>query len=241
MYIFLSPHFDDVALSCGGHVWQLSQANQHVEIWTIFAAEPQIITSSTIVNELHARWDAGPNPVRVRKKEDIRSCEILSANYKHFDFLDAIYRTDYDTGLPLYPTWQDVIGPMHPSDARTLNRLRKVITRSLSPGAALFVPLSIGNHIDHVLTRAASLGSKQIRYYQDYPYVAGDIDFAHQIPAGYSKRVYPISQNALKAWQDSIAAYSSQINSFWQDEAEMRDELADYCQRNQGVAIWEKA
>jgi len=39
-WIFLSTHFDDVALSAGGMVWELTAGVTGVEIWTIAAGEP---------------------------------------------------------------------------------------------------------------------------------------------------------------------------------------------------------
>lgn len=39
-HLFLSPHFDDVALSCGGMIDQLIGAGATVEVWTIFSGFP---------------------------------------------------------------------------------------------------------------------------------------------------------------------------------------------------------
>jgi len=39
-WTFLSAHFDDVVLSAGGLVWELTRRGERAEIWTICAGDP---------------------------------------------------------------------------------------------------------------------------------------------------------------------------------------------------------
>jgi LmbE family N-acetylglucosaminyl deacetylase len=39
-WIYLSPHFDDAVLSCGGLIFEQARQGIPIEIWTIFAGNP---------------------------------------------------------------------------------------------------------------------------------------------------------------------------------------------------------
>lgn len=80
--IYLSPHLDDVALSCGGLVWQEAQAGEQVAIWTICAGGIPPGPLSDFAKKLHKRWQTGRNAVKHRRQEDIASCSILDAGFR---------------------------------------------------------------------------------------------------------------------------------------------------------------
>jgi LmbE family N-acetylglucosaminyl deacetylase len=79
-WIYLSPHFDDVALSCGGLVWEQTQIGEMVSIWTVCAGEPPLGDLSPFAKELHSRWEVGQNAPNQRKNEDTRSCHRLGVS-----------------------------------------------------------------------------------------------------------------------------------------------------------------
>ena len=58
-WIYLSPHFDDIAYSCGGLVWEQVNSGQMVSIWTICAAYPPPGPLSSFASILHERWGTG--------------------------------------------------------------------------------------------------------------------------------------------------------------------------------------
>jgi len=92
-WIFLSAHFDDVVLSIGGLVWELTQSGNHVEIWTICAGDPPMDHSLTDYAQLlHGFWDIGENVPQKRSIEDSECCRILGV---------AIYRNDSELVAPL--------------------------------------------------------------------------------------------------------------------------------------------
>ena len=68
-WIYLSPHLDDIVLSCGGMVWQQVQAGDVVEIWTIFSGDAPPGPLAGFAQELHARWQTGPEASAVRRAE----------------------------------------------------------------------------------------------------------------------------------------------------------------------------
>ena len=64
----------------------------------------------------------------------------------------------------------------------------------LPPDARLVAPLTLGNHVDHLVTRfAAEQLRRPIRYYLDFPYAAEHgKEIPKMLPPGFQQTVYPI-------------------------------------------------
>jgi hypothetical protein len=77
-------------------------------------------------------------------------------------------------------------------------------------------------------------------YYPDYPYTRQYPNAAGLLaPGGYTPTAYPISPEGVAVWQDSVAAYSSQISSFWTSEGEMRADIIRHLEAFGGISIWQ--
>ncbi len=242
-WIYLSPHFDDVALSCGGLVWEQVQGGERVSIWTICGGDPPTGELSPFAQQLHNRWDLGVNASERRKIEDIHSSQVLGAAYRHFTIPDCIYRRHPQTGEYMYASEQSLNSLLDPGDNWLIQNLVKEIQRSLKIDATLVCPLTLGNHVDHQLTRqAAEATGYPLWYYADFPYVLNcDLEAELGKSEGWVESIFPISPPGLAAWQRSIAAHASQISTFWPDEAEMQRVVSDYADKNKGVRLWRKA
>jgi LmbE family N-acetylglucosaminyl deacetylase len=122
MWIYLSPHFDDAAFSCGGLLWEQAHAGEGTALWTVCAGEIPPGSLSPFAQSLHARWTASelrvsprqwsspregsslqpaeelPSEdedqaiVERRRAEDLAACIELSASYRHISIPDCIYR-----------------------------------------------------------------------------------------------------------------------------------------------------
>ena len=68
-WIYLSPHFDDAVLSCGGLIWEQVRRGERVEIWTVCAGAIPPGPLSPFAAELHARWGTGMASVEARRAE----------------------------------------------------------------------------------------------------------------------------------------------------------------------------
>ena len=122
-WIFLSPHFDDIALSCGGLAWEQSRAGESVQVWTICAGEAPPGPLSLFAAALHARWEAGQNAPTERRAEDLAACREMGAVPCHFDLPDCIYRRGLDQVSHLYISEEDIFGPIHPEEEGLIARL----------------------------------------------------------------------------------------------------------------------
>jgi len=239
-WIYLSPHFDDVALSCGGLVWEQAQAGEMVSIWTVCAGEPPAGDFSPFVQELHARWELGENASAQRRVEDTNSCRRLGASYHYFSIPDCIYRRHPQMGEFMYASETALNGPLQPGDTQVIHSLQEVLMRSLQPDVVLVCPLGLGAHVDHQLTRLAAEGlGRELWYYADFPYLLQRKALVEQMEQeGWVSQVFPISLEGLEAWQDSVSAHASQISTFWVSDLAMRQAVADYLGWYKGLRLW---
>ncbi len=243
-HIYLSPHFDDVVLSCAGLVWEQVQAGQQVQVWTVCAGEPAPGQPlSAFARQLHARWETGTNAVAVRRAEDEAACTLLGAQTRFWDLPDCIYRRLPDE------TWlvngeEDLWKAVDPGEEVVVDRLVGWLEAGLQPQDRLISPLTLGNHVDHFLVRAAAERAAlesgcELWYYPDYPYVARpDVDWSGKLEMEWQKVCRPVSKTALAAWQAAVACYRSQSSTFWQSRGEMYAAIENYWQAGGGACLW---
>ncbi len=167
--IFLSPHLDDAALSCGGQIARASRSGAKVLVITVFTGDAPAGELSPLASELHAMWGAGDNPFAARRAEDRASCAILGADFEHWNFPDAIYRRDA-AGSWLYPSRRELLSEPAAADAGLLGELTRRLA-ALS-GLAVRGPLAVGGHVDHRLVRQAleAAALPGLELYEDFPY-----------------------------------------------------------------------
>jgi LmbE family N-acetylglucosaminyl deacetylase len=240
-WIFLSPHFDDAALSCGGIIWEEVRRGAQVSIWTICAAPPPHEQLSPFARQLHARWGTGSEATEQRRQEDINSCARLGAAYRHLDLHDCIYRQG-SNGEFLYPSEESLSGSLHSLDQRWIEALYEELQHEIPARARLVCPLAFGNHVDHQLTRAAAERlTRRLWYYADYPYVQRrPAQLVELVESGWQSRRFRVSAAGLAAWQASIAAHASQISTFWPNMSAMQDAIQTYWALENATNLWQK-
>lgn len=240
-WIFLSPHFDDIALSCGGLLWELSQSGQAVEICTICSSAPPEGPLSSFAESLHTRWETGAQAVSTRKMEDQVSCTALGATWRYIEIPDCIYRPGGSSGLYFYATEESLFGSLHPEESTLVSEVAARIRTTLDPGDQIVAPLALGGHVDHQLTRQAAEQLKvPILYYGDYPYLLHESARLSALAAnGWQVSHFPISSSGLSAWQSAITAHTSQISTFWSDVESMQSAIRALWEVNkQGISLW---
>jgi LmbE family N-acetylglucosaminyl deacetylase len=258
-HVYLSPHLDDAALSCGGLMHRQARAGERVVVVTVCAGDPPAGALSEFAQELHARWSAdGARPLlpaqmtAARRAEDLAALGQLGAEAIHFTVPDAIYRTDPTSRRHLYASEKALFGDLHASEhalaRRTAQRLSDVL-RGL-PRHRLYAPLTLGHHVDHQFTRQMAETAGPVHaYYEDYPY-AEKVDRARlaetevtRIALGreMASQVMPLAPDDLQAKINAIAAYTSQISTFWRDLPAMEAALHEFAGRVGGEGLWRPA
>lgn len=240
-WIYLSTHFDDVVLSAGGMVWEQTQKGDQVEIWTICAGDPpEGIPLSDYAEMLHTFWELGDDVPYKRALEDAACCAVLGANYRRYTVPDCIYRFLPGSNNPVVVLPDDIFAPLEPDETHLIAPVANFLRKNISPDAEVVIPLAVGNHRDHCLTRKAAerLGIP-LWHYVDYPYmIQKEYHLADWIPAGCKTYEVNITPAGLKAWQDGFAKQHSQIILFWPDEMEMRKAIEDYLGQGYGFTIY---
>jgi LmbE family N-acetylglucosaminyl deacetylase len=179
--MFVSPHLDDAVLSCGALLTELARTNS-VTVLTVFsAARPPAKWAPSARNELrnHGATDA-VEYFEDRRAEDIAALKEVGVSWLHLGFTDAPFRrvgetAGKDTGLAAYPSFHLNIarGWIAPSDATLAVKVGGRIREAASANGvtAVFGPLGVGRHVDHLIARNAVLKSGvDVVYYSDFPY-----------------------------------------------------------------------
>jgi LmbE family N-acetylglucosaminyl deacetylase len=235
-HIYLSPHLDDVVLSCGGMIYEQGQAGEKVLVVSFFAGSPEDDSLNDYTRELKARWGGAADPVAVRRQEDVTAVAVLGAAYKHLSFLDCVYRGGVQA---YYPSVEHIFGPVHPAEEFWHQALATTFRAEVGDfaEATLYAPLATGHHVDHILVQRAALGlcaqKQRVCFYEDYPY-AGDaravgaaLAAAAEMAPGRRWRAETrfFSGRALRAKGEAVACYVSQISTFWPNAETMRQAL----------------
>jgi LmbE family N-acetylglucosaminyl deacetylase len=237
-WIYISPHFDDAVLSCGGLIWEQSSKGLPVEIWTVCAGDPPPGLPSTQAAAIHQIWGftSAEQAVASRRVENQHTAAILGAEIVEFSIPDCIYRRSA-SGELLYP--EDVFVPTHAVEKDLAADIALALDSELQPEDVIVCPLAIGGHIDHYLVRlAVERLTLPIRYYSDIPYLLNNPE--HLVPStlGLNNAPHPISAKGLEAWQKSIAAYSSQILMLFGSLEAMQAAIQKYWEEQQGLFLW---
>lgn len=248
MILFVSPHLDDVALSCGGLVKRLVSAGQTVLIATVCTNDaPSDRPLSEAAQREHSQWQLGDQPYRRRREEDRNACASLGARFVHLGLLDAPYRRD-EHGAPLY-TYNFIGGEVHPYDWKHQGpEIVAALSKLVSEAAQVYSPLAIGDHVDHVIVRRAveelmprsASDPVALNYYEDYPYAAKRVDVieTEQRAAGLKPGLIELTQDESDARIRAIACYASQIPILFKSAEAMPEHVRSFIAQVGGERYW---
>ncbi len=228
--LFLSPHLDDVAFSCGGTLLRLAEDPVwRVVLCTVFTAsvpDPQGFA-------LRCQTDKGIAPevdyMSLRRSED--ESYAASANVRdarRWDYHEAPHR-GYDSPAALF-------AGIRAEDAvwQPLSEDLVALDDELQPDL-VFAPQGLGNHVDHLQAIRATLVAwpvERVVWYRDTPYAIREP--AAQ-PAGLLRleedlfpcRV-PLSTAVLDRKIAGCALYASQIGFQFGGPAPLREKLISF-------------
>ncbi len=222
-HIFLSPHYDDAALSCGGLLAQISAAGGRTAVATIFGGKPDYDRLSPFARMIHSRPLAGEDPIDQRRAEERHALALLGAESWQGDYWDCIYRQDAAQARWLYASEAALFGPVDPADGPLVDALaqRLAALAPLPEQRLFYAPLAIGNHVDHqIVQRSAAILHDRgytVRFYEDYPYVVRDPTGLEASLARLAARdrwqphLVALSQADLQGKIDAVLAYVSQL------------------------------
>ncbi|CAN5822111.1 PIG-L family deacetylase [soil metagenome] len=223
-WVFISPHLDDVALSCGGAVAKAARSGSPL-IVTVFAGKPGKDISE-FAQFQHQRWQlGGDNAVDLRRDEDRQAAERLGSSVRvHWmEYPDAIYRD------PNYSSDEALFGEPLECDIALAEGMHKEL-RGLDANRYV-VPLGVGNHVDHQLVvRAGTMLLREgadVWGYAEVPYALDD----KQIAAAlldinvHDPVVIWLDDDALARKCDAVRCYESQLPVLFRERGDACEEL----------------
>jgi LmbE family N-acetylglucosaminyl deacetylase len=159
-HIYLSPHSDDVALSCGGQILADPAREQDIMVLNIFASDPE-----------HSQ--GGPRKKETmflnaeRASEDKSAWESIGVATRHANLPEALLRGRFPLAILACKGDDRIIDDLHET---MLSWVRS------HPDAVFHFPAGFGNHIDHLVCRTVAFrlldegAVEKIVFYEDIPY-----------------------------------------------------------------------
>ena len=154
--VFLSPHLDDAVFSCGGSIAKLAGEGP-ILVLNVFSSYPAEVRRGPVVIS------------RERVDEDAKAAALLGFTTENLDEVDAALRH------PAYRSPANLFRPPVPEDIDRLAATSARIGDFLSSihYDAIYLPLGVGWHVDHVLSHLATKhlhGLPSTYFCEDAPY-----------------------------------------------------------------------
>ncbi len=221
-HLFLSPHYDDIALSSGGTASRIASLGGKPEVALIFGDHPDPSQPLTeFAQSLHKQWglDAG-EVIAGRRSEEAAASAIIGTSAAFLPFRDAIYRGRRylnDEQLFSLPAEDESALPGEITEAAGLAEGSESTTR-------VYVPLAVGFHVDHQHAFRAGIqlakAGFEVWFYEDLPYGL--------MPGARERRIESIGEHlspsihvdVSEQWEqkiDAIFAYPSQLDTIFVD------------------------
>ncbi len=235
--LFLSPHLDDVAFSCGGTLLRLTDDPRwRVVLCTIFTASVPDPQGFALRCQTDKGIPAETDYMALRRLEDTAYAAFANVHdARRWDYREAPHR-GYGSPADLFAGVRDDEAVWQPLS----DDLAK-LDDDLQPDL-VFAPQGLGNHVDHLQTIRAALAVwpvERVVWYRDTPYAIREPDAR---PAGllrleddlFPGRV-PLSSAVLERKIAGCALYASQIDFQFGGTDALREKLTAFHRREAGV------
>lgn len=215
-HLFLSPHYDDIALSCGGTAALAAEAGKDAVVALLFGDHPdpkQPMT--TFAEHMHQEWGMSAEQVIAgRRAEEAVSSRILGLRDLYLPFRDAIYRGDN------YLNDDDLFGELKATDLDLPERIVTTLEHEgfQREGTRVYAPLGSGFHVDHQLAFQTGVllhrNDWDVWFYEDLPYSLLDGRIEERLAGADQPLEIAAAVDVSPVWTrkiDAIMAYPSQL------------------------------
>ncbi len=235
--LFLSPHLDDVAFSCGGLAARLADAGWRTILATVFTATVLPVQGFALDCQLDKGLAPDVDYMALRRAEDREAAAILGfADVRWLDLPEAPHR-GYHSAPALF-------GNMRVEDAVSagLTATLMHVVAQTRPDLVL-IPQALGNHVDHQVVVGAArhvVGPERTAYYRDTPYAIRQPDAtpSREVP-NLPATIVPIA-TAMARKVAAAQAYTSQIGFQFQDAAALDRSLRAFAAQEGGGMLAER-
>lgn len=218
-HLFISPHFDDAAFSCGGTILKKTKSGHNTALCTVFSRDARPMGKFALECQESKGIPHTVSYLELRSVEDSEYAEKCGVKVRfELGFLEAPYR-GYDSIVSLFSTIQEFD---HHLVEQISFEIIKVIS-SFGSRCVLYIPSAIGGHVDHLLVRSTVETLLQaipervlsVLLYEDFPYCA-----RHRPKNGTAAEYLHVEDitNNLDEKIENLLLYRSQIkNQFGSD------------------------
>jgi len=236
--VYVSPHLDDAVFSCGGLIARQKARGDEVVVITVCGGDPPMGELTPFAYDLHRRWGGEGSPMGLRRAEDHVACGRLGASVVHLPIPDAIYRRSAQ-GEAFYPDNGSLFGAMAAGDSGRIDEAAAALERAVPPESEIYLPLGIGGHVDHLLTRRAAERLVHPRwYYRDLPYALGDPPRVTVNPPEHATEAsITLAEEEIEIWIAAAGEYHSQLSSFWPDYESLEADLRSFHDHFAGIPL----
>lgn len=227
---FVSPHFDDAALSAGSLISYLVDKVPVtvVNVFTEADSGPHTLSSKAFLSQ--CGYQDANELFSVRKKEDKDIFRKLGIEVINLGFTDALWRKKENKNLVvkglgrlvpelnhIYPTYRFHAGTGKVSgyDLKLKAELTKKLRRLIvTKNRIIFCPVGIGKHVDHILVRnVCSNTFDDVIYWSDFNY---SMEFSGKTKFIQRKKLKMAFFNQeLKSKQKLIESYKNQMKAIF--------------------------
>ncbi|MFG3516953.1 PIG-L deacetylase family protein [Streptomyces bobili] len=208
--ICLSPHPDDAQLALGGLL-----ARYGGRVVDVFSQE-------TWTRRPHYR-SRPALASRLLLEEERVACAVLGAELTVLGQVDAADRSAWQEGYFLEPHEADAARSTEPE---LFERVTAALAAEVAGGSLVLVPLAVGGHVDHVLTRQAALEliarkvlePERVAFYEDMPYslfANAEAEAGRLLvgpgPSPLAPVLIPGSEAAARVKQEALWPYRLQV------------------------------
>lgn len=237
--LYVSPHPDDICYSCFSTVTrdQSVKNQQH----TIERADNGRVIVTVFSKSRCANGELGEqlkrnveDITRVRKVEDENFAKTVGCNLKQLGLPDSSARDEYSRWTHLADEdlqEQHRVVKDHPRYLEAEKSLSSVVRWAVHCKAAIYMPMAVGCHVDHLMTRVAvtcimdQIKSERkieilpirLTYYEDLPYAYYVTEESIQklakavLPVTATSKLIPVDANTWQRKKEAVMAYETQM------------------------------
>lgn len=225
--LVLSPHLDDAAFSLGPLLAQHSKSVRFI-VATAFSKSVDTPSSFALACQLDKGLSVDDDYMAIRTREDLGWAEAMGVETAYGELPEAPHR-GYNSAAALFgPLLPEIELQKHLFEWTThLLRLYKPI--------ALLSPLSIGNHVDHVLIKETAerfnTTDTDVYFYKDLPYAGGSKSAStqHYFHGSHQmhEHLFKFSNESTEIALTATNAYKTQIPFQFGDVSQMQIKLGN--------------
>ncbi len=205
--LFLSPHLDDVAFSCGGLMAQLADGGWHTVMATAFTATVLPVTGFALACQLDKGLGPEIDYMALRRNEDRAAAAILGVtDLRWLDLPEAPHR-GYAAASELFDAIRaddDIWRPLATQIAALMDEVQPDL---------ILAPQGLGNHVDHrqMIRAVLQLAPRHLAFYRDTPYAIRNPNAVLNVEASGMHECLLGIADGLQRKIAASCAYGSQI------------------------------